>query len=190
MTNFGPTCIKEYPFTCAMIQDGAKEDLEEIKISPPKDGIYEVLFPVCVPDEGTFDWLDQFLEKNPKYTEMSDRKILKWATQSGLKGGSKGRLSNDKPGYNFGINAMDDQSIRRVFASLTPVLKRDFVVMEVASNLQPSLRTKAIAQFSAPQYKKVAMCVMGEPPADFKKIIQKKMLEEKQKKLDTDFRVK
>eukprot|EP00746_Dinoflagellata_sp_MGD_P120253 gnl/MRDRNA2_/MRDRNA2_55861_c0_seq1.p1 gnl/MRDRNA2_/MRDRNA2_55861_c0~~gnl/MRDRNA2_/MRDRNA2_55861_c0_seq1.p1 ORF type:complete len:1088 (+),score=364.60 gnl/MRDRNA2_/MRDRNA2_55861_c0_seq1:77-3265(+) len=190
MTNFGPKCIKEYPFTCTMIQDGAKADLEEIKMSPPKDGMYEVLFPVCVPDEGTFDWLDQFLEKNPKYTEMSDRKILQWATKSGLKGGSKGRLSNDKPGYNFGINAMDDQSIRRVFASLTPVLKRDFVVMEVASNLQPTMRAKAIAQFSAPQYKKVALCVMGEPPADYKKVIQKKMLEEKQKKIDTDFRVK
>merc|ERR1711907_405870 len=101
MTNFGPTAMKEYPFTCSMIQGGAKADLEETKIAEPKDGKYEVLFPVAVPDEGTFDWLDQFLEKNPQYTEMSDRKILQWASKSGLKGGGKGRACNDKPGYNF-----------------------------------------------------------------------------------------
>ena len=41
----------------------------------PEDGKYEVIFPVAVPDEGTFDWLDDFLEKNPKYVELPG---LKW----------------------------------------------------------------------------------------------------------------
>ena len=35
-----------------------------------QDGKYEVIFPVAVPDEGTFDWLDEFLEKNPEYVEL------------------------------------------------------------------------------------------------------------------------
>ena len=45
---------------------------------------HEVLFPVGLPDEGMFDWLDMFLAKNPTYTELSDRVILDWAHKSGL----------------------------------------------------------------------------------------------------------
>lgn len=26
----------------------------------------QVLFPIAIPDEGTFDWLDDFLKKNPR----------------------------------------------------------------------------------------------------------------------------
>lgn len=29
---------------------------------------------------GTFEWLDGFLAKNPHYTELSDRKIIEWAS--------------------------------------------------------------------------------------------------------------
>lgn len=35
-----------------------------------EDGKYEVIFPVGVPDEGTFAWLDDFLKKNPTYVEL------------------------------------------------------------------------------------------------------------------------
>ncbi|CAJ1359461.1 unnamed protein product, partial [Effrenium voratum] len=44
----------------------------------------EVMLPVAFPDEGTFEWLDSFIEKNPQYTELSDRKLMEWAVASGL----------------------------------------------------------------------------------------------------------
>merc|ERR1719248_491286 len=62
--------------------------------------------------------------------------------------------------------------------------------MEVASNLQDVTRRKAVAQFSAPQWSKVAIVVMGEPKTDFKKAVQNSILGEKQKKLDTEFKKK
>lgn len=29
-----------------------------------------------LPEQGYFDWVDQFLQKNPGYVELSDRKII------------------------------------------------------------------------------------------------------------------
>ncbi|CAL1135319.1 unnamed protein product [Cladocopium goreaui] len=64
-----------------------------------QDGKYEVIFPVAVPDEGTFDWLDEFLEKNPQYVELSDRAIIKWAEKSGISHSEQNswKNCNDKP---------------------------------------------------------------------------------------------
>eukprot|EP00913_Durusdinium_trenchii_P021131 g19855.t1 len=63
--------------------------------------VCQVIFPVALPDEGGFDWLDQFLESNPSFTEVSDRALLKWCERSGIhrpKGyGASARSSNDKP---------------------------------------------------------------------------------------------
>ena len=36
----------------------------------------EVILPVGLPSQGFFDWVDEFVEKNPGYVELSDRKIL------------------------------------------------------------------------------------------------------------------
>ena len=60
-----------------------------------------MLLPVGIPDEGplgekrnamhvllmasrTFDWLDVYLQDHPSYVELSDRKIMDWASRSGL----------------------------------------------------------------------------------------------------------
>lgn len=51
-----------------------------------QDGKYEVIFPVAVPDEGTFDWLDDFLDKNPKYVEQlgpNSSRILELLAEQG-----------------------------------------------------------------------------------------------------------
>merc|ERR1712176_1345831 len=120
-----------------MLQDAAKVDVKEAKPASPKDGKYEVLFPVAFPDEGTFDWLDTFLEKNPEYTEISDRKIQDWCMKSGLwkQRTNSWKESNDKPEFNFGIQGVDDHSIRRSIMGAAPLLARNYVFMEVKQNL-------------------------------------------------------
>merc|ERR1719218_258215 len=82
--NFGPTAWKELPFKCRMLQEAAASDCSVTTSKDPKDGKYEVVMPVGFPDEGTFDWLDSWLEKHPGHVELSDRKILQWAHASGL----------------------------------------------------------------------------------------------------------
>merc|ERR1719453_2553782 len=123
------------PFKCHMIQGAAAADVVTGPSKEPSDGKYEVVLPVAFPDEGTFDWLDTFLEKNPKYVELSDRKIIDWAKSSGLwpKGGWK--ASNDKPNVSFGVPAVDDFGVRKVIAAVAPVVPRNYLVMEVKSNL-------------------------------------------------------
>merc|ERR1712032_124305 len=56
--NFGPQPLAALPFTCRMINDAAAKDASVVAEAKPKDGKYEVVFPVGLPDEGTFKWLD------------------------------------------------------------------------------------------------------------------------------------
>ena len=81
--NFGPAPYVPLPFKCTMVQQAALEDIE-IATQPPSNGKYEVIFPVCLPDEGTFDWADWFLRCNPHYTELSERMVVDWAVRSGI----------------------------------------------------------------------------------------------------------
>jgi len=190
--NFGPTPIAPLPFKCRMLQEAAKDDLKEAKVKPPKDGKYEVLFPVAFPDEGTFDWLDSFLEKNPQYVELSDRKIQDWAVKSGIwkPRSNSWKHSNDKPDYNFGIQFMDDFSIRRAVNSITSVVPRNYVIMEVKQNLTRAERTANLKRFNLPHFKKVAQVVMGEPTPEYKEMVHKKILEEKQAKAEMDWKMR
>merc|ERR1712072_1434169 len=121
--NFGPNPARPLPFTCKMIQDAGAKESQVKKVEVPKDGKYEVLFPVGLPDEGTFDWLDLFLEKNPAYTELSDRAIIRWAEQSGIsrpKGYGR-ETSKDKPGWEFGLPLLDDFSVRNILKQVAPI---------------------------------------------------------------------
>merc|ERR1711862_437931 len=109
---------------------------------------------------GTFDWLDSFLEKNPGHTELSDRMILQWARASGLYSRSNPKSSNDKPAFNFGIPAMDDFSVRRVVNTVALMMPRNYVIMEVKSNLLAADRKETLKRFRYPGYKQVAHVVM------------------------------
>merc|ERR1719410_1408453 len=175
-----------------MIQDAAAKDVQVVAPPAPKDkdGKYEVLFPVCLPDEGTFDWLDMFLEKNPEYCELSDRKILEWAEKSGIwrNKGYSWKASNDKPDMNFGIAQMDDFSIRQILHTVAQAHHRNFVYMEVKSNLIKDDRRAALKKFSAPHFKKVAQVMMGEPMRDFKEKVHSLLLKEKQDRADMEFK--
>lgn len=184
---FGPQPQAPLPFTCHMPQNAttAQASLQEAE----KETEYEVLFPICLPDQGGFDWLDSFKKKNPKYTEISDRMLLDWAEKSGIYA-PKGVGSNDKPDLRFGIPEMDDMSIRRMIQSVAPLQKRNYIVMEVRGNLIKETRADALSTYFDSCYKKVAKVVVGEASKDFVKMSQELLLAEKQEQSDKEFKMK
>jgi len=196
--NFGVQPFVPLPFACRMLQDAAKDDVEVAKIIQPKDGKYEVLFPVGLPDEGTFDWLDHFLQEHPDYTELSDRAIADWAAKSGVnhqsyrRGGNNSNNgscnSNDKPSIDFGLPGMDDMSVRQVLAAVTPLIQRNFVVMEVRGNLLADKRKEMLTRFAHSGLKRIAHVVIGEPEPKFKEHVHSMLLKEKKEKLADDTR--
>jgi len=190
--NFGPQPLAMLPFQCRMLQGAAKADMQELPLAKVKDGKYTVLYPVAFPDEGTFDWLDDFLEKNPQYTELSDRKIQEWAISSGIwkPKTNSWKNSNDKPDFNFGIQYMDDFSVQRVINAISPFMPRHYVVMEVKQNLVADERKANLQRFNLPHFKKVAHVIMGDPSKDFQAKVHKKMLDDKQEEEDRKWKLK
>merc|ERR1712060_226979 len=159
----------------------------------PKDGKYEVIWPVSLPDEGTFDWLDLFLEKNPQYTELSDRMIIDWVEKSGFwrNRNHAMKTSNDKPEMTFGIRDLDDGvGVRRILHAVASVQQRNFVIMEVKGNLIKEERQEMLSIFSGSRFKKSATIVAGEPNLEFKRKIQEVVLKQKQDAADKEFEVK
>merc|ERR1712194_837769 len=133
--------------------------------------------------------------KNPNYTELSDRSILKWAELSGLNRGKANNAKNsiDKPDMGFGIQMMDDASVRRVIQHAAPIQRRSYVVMEVKSNLVKDERKEAVAKWPASGFKRTAMVMMGgssSVPKEFKDYSQKMILAAKQEASDAEFKIK
>lgn len=188
--NFGPTKHAELPFSCRSWQEMSSKDAVVSKVDVPKDGKYTAVFPVCLPDEGGFQWLDNWLKENPSYTELSDRAILDWAQKSGvarLKPYTQ-RVCQDKPEMAFGLPTMDDKSIQKMMAATAWMQKRNFVVMEVSANLMKDDRKELVAKFS--DFKKVALVVAGEPPKAFKQLTQEAVLKDKQEASNAEFKKK
>jgi len=188
--NFGPHPIKALPFKCRGVQSAAQADVVVTPSSRPKTGKYEVLFPVGFPDEGTFDWLDMFLVKNNRFVELSDRKIVEWASKSGMVKNKSLKDSNDKPDFNYGILGMDDLSVQRVIRTVAPLVPRNYVVMEVRANLLPDERAEALRRFGAHAYKRVAHVVMGEPSAEYRTAQRELILKAKQEKVNAEWNAK
>ncbi|CAE7939977.1 EMB2654, partial [Symbiodinium necroappetens] len=203
MVNMGKKPFTKMPFVCRMVADAAASD-SKVE-TPPKDGKCEVVMPVAFPDEGTFDWLDSFLEEKPSYTELSDRRIQEWAVTSGLPRPKVGpQASNDKPYYMYGLPSLDDMSTQKVVSMLAPMQPRNYVVMEVKSNLikeemgamhkfspcPQQERAQVLKRFPSTHFKKVAYVVMGEPGQDYKARVRNKILKIKQDKADSTWRIK
>eukprot|EP00441_Pelagodinium_beii_P026329 CAMPEP_0197663666 /NCGR_PEP_ID=MMETSP1338-20131121/58167_1 /TAXON_ID=43686 ORGANISM="Pelagodinium beii, Strain RCC1491" /NCGR_SAMPLE_ID=MMETSP1338 /ASSEMBLY_ACC=CAM_ASM_000754 /LENGTH=882 /DNA_ID=CAMNT_0043242147 /DNA_START=79 /DNA_END=2727 /DNA_ORIENTATION=+ len=183
--NFGPQMVP-LPFKCHTVaQAGATDGVN----GPAHSGKCEVVFPVGLPDEGTFDWLDGFLEKNPKFFELSDRAILKWAEKSGIphNKAASWKHSNDKPDPQFGMPLLDDFSTRRVINAVAATQPRNYVVMEVKANLIKEERTQLLKRFQNSCFKTVAEVVMGEPTPDFKAKTHTALLADKQEKEDKEW---
>merc|ERR1712048_1172591 len=160
----------------------------DVEISPapekPKDGKYEILLPVGLPDEGLFDWLDLFLKKNKKYTEVSDRAMQSWCEKSGITKKGQSAASKDKP-----LNDQSLTSITSMLRSIIPLQQRDIIIMELKSNLIKDTRISTLVSFPGSMFKKTAMVVVGEPTSDFKKYTQALILEDKQVESDKKFKL-
>merc|ERR1712039_892781 len=152
----------------------------------------EVVVPVGLPDEGAFMWLDMWLQKNPGYTELSDRSLLAWAEKSGLwrRDGYEHRACNDKPDLSLGIYNVDDGSVGKAIKSIAPIQNRNYVVMELKSNLIKEERETLIKKFSSALFKRVAQVVVGEPTLEFKKKVHEITLQQKQDASDKEHKVK
>lgn len=178
--NLGTVPLAPLPFTCRMVSEAAVADVEVVTIPEPKGGKPEVVFPVGLPEHGFFDWVDIFLQQNPGFTELSDRKILDWAAKSGLWRQSKGiGASADKPDMKFGIPLLDDLSVRRVLQHIAPTSRRSFVIPELRGNLLAAERKQALARWPLTAFKKTAAIIAGEPKADFKSQVQGLILADK-----------
>merc|ERR1712048_88422 len=193
--NFGPEPIAPLPFKCRMWQDAAVKDVSVTPACPaPKDGKYDVLFPVFLPDEGPYDWLDMYLKKNPQYVELSDRSLLKWAELSGISRqrgyGKDSYQSNDKPGMGFGLQVMEKFKIKDAFQNIIALQPRHFIVMEVRDNLMEDLRKQLSGEFPSQIFKKIAVVAMGEPPKTFRDNGKQLWLKDKQAALDAEWRTK
>merc|ERR1711959_860407 len=75
-------------------------------------------------------------------------------------------------------------------SSLAPLVPRNYVIMEVKSNLMAAERKEVLKKFNYPCFKKVAQVVMGPPNKEFKAVVQKKLLKDKQTKADNAFKAK
>jgi len=190
--NFGPCALRPLPFKCHTVNCAAKSDLVIKKPVHLEGGKRQVIFPICVPDEATFDWLDQFLSANKSHVELSDRAVLDWAAQSGIQRpkGYSWRTNNDKPDLGFGLSLLDDSSISEVVAAAVPAMERNFVVMAVKGNLVAEDRKAALERFAGSRFTKVAKVIMGESNAEYKAWIQKEMLASKRLKAEADARKK
>ena len=174
--NLGPACRKPLPFTCHMVAGAAASDVV-VSASKTK-GKKECVFPIGLPDQGYFDWVDQFLEKNPGYVELSDRKMIEWAWKSGLGRPRKGG-SNDKPDLTFSNPMLDDGSIKKVVSNVSPCLERNYVIPELRANLVSADRATSLQKYIAQDYKRKAIVIMGEPTKEYKEKIQSMILQEK-----------
>merc|ERR1712194_792306 len=187
--NFGPNVMTALPFTCRAVQDATRTDVTVTKAKEPAGGKYDLLVPVSLPDEGTFDWLDLFLEKNRQYMELSDRKFLDWAEKSGLTARNV-QSTKDKPSPSFRCRELDDGSVRKALMLMAAVQPRHYVVMEVRGNLLKDDRKETLSQFKAPLFKRVGLVMVGDPPSDFKAKSQQLMLADKQAASDKAHEVK
>jgi len=177
------------PFKCKAIQEATQKDAVVTKYDEPADGKYTALFPVSLPDEGTFDWVDAFIEKNPDYTELSDRALIDWAIKSGLSANKK-KECNDKPDVGLG-NGMDNmKALKKALMQVAALQPRNFVIMEVKANLMKEERLANLAQFKTSAFKTVAEVVVGEPAATFKRRVQSRIAEAKQEASDKVFKAK
>merc|ERR1719382_700297 len=102
--------------------------------------------------------------------------------------GSSWSNSNDKPYFNTGLPLLDDSSASRVIHSVVPCVPRDYVFMEVKQNLCAEDRAANMKKFSSDKFTRIARVAIGTPPKAFIEKVHKTMLEQKQVKLEGEWK--
>merc|ERR1712100_409445 len=74
--------------------------------------------------------------------------------------------------------------------AIAPAQQRNYVVMEVKSNLVAEERKAMLRKFSSSSFKRVAHVVMGEPTQDHVKLVHERMLKDKQDAENNAFKVR
>jgi len=188
--NFGPEFHDPLPFKCRLLNDASKEDVDVSPYQKPKDGKYEVMLPMFLPEQGTFDWVDWFMSQNPHWTEISDRKIIEWAVRSGFwrPKGQSGKASFDKPDMNLGVSQLDDGSVRFLITMAAALQERNILIMEVRGNALATERADTLKPFRFPHWRRVCQVMIGAPSGPYLEQIHDRMLKEKQEKLSLEFK--
>jgi hypothetical protein len=168
----GARPLKELPFKARMLGDAANDDVKQNKVAPPKDGKYEIVLPIGMPNEGTFDFLDCSFYPKAKltYTELSDRALVKQMLESGLRGFQSDPRS-------FKVSEFDSGKMMRAFKLIASASKKHIVIMSVKNNLLQQERVADLKLFHAPWFVTKAVVAMGPAPADFVKAVKAKVLD-------------
>merc|ERR1719191_1043819 len=156
-----------------MLGDAAADDVKQNKVAPPKSGKYEVIIPIGLPNEGTFDFLDCsfFPKAKLTYTELSDRALVAQMMASGLRG-----LASDP--RSFKVAEFDSGRMLKGLKVLAAGSKKNVVLMSVKNNLMKEERALDLKLFQAPWFEKKALVAMGPPPTDFCKAVKAKVVED------------
>merc|ERR1712066_792703 len=171
-----------------MLGDALTKDVSVATEAGAKDGKYEVIVPVGLPDEGTYEWLDMSVAKNPGYTEISSRAMLKWMVVSGFNMTPGAVKCNEHPDIYFTLEAIDKGHLLRRMRAVAAMQRRNYVLMDVRNNLIADSREELLKTFSSNAFKKIAHVQLGDGNAEFKKKALEVALKNKQEASDKAFR--
>merc|ERR1712194_449882 len=90
------------------------------------------------------------------------------------------------PDMRFGVSQLDYRSVRSLIWTVAATLKRNYIVPELKQNLVSSDRASLLVNFNAPQFKKSATVLMGEPSSEYKHRVHSRILKGKQDKADAE----
>merc|ERR1719421_1201096 len=152
-----------------MLDDAASADVSQVKVKPPST--CEVVMPIGMPDEGTYDFLDfEFYPKQKKpFVELSDRALGKLLQSSGVPGDPA------RP-QTFQVQELNQGRMLMAYTLLASAKPRQYVLMSIKDNLQKTSRLRRLALFRAPWFKTKALVVFGEPPAAFSEKVKADVL--------------
>jgi len=160
--NLGPSPRSKLPFTVPMINGATKADLVESTCK--RQDKPKLVVPVGLPENGFFDWADNFKLENPDYVEVSSRALVDWLQASGsgplrVTGGSIERpVVTGVDVQGLGLN---DGSARKNLFDAAVRLGRNVVIADLTDNLQKQFRADVVQRSRT--HESIAVVVVGEP---------------------------
>jgi hypothetical protein len=178
VANFGPgRPAKEIPFRGVMLNDAASADVTTDVTGASPDGKYEVLMPISMPNKGTFDFLDfcVYPSAKKKYIEISERALVRLLESSGLAPPGQDKHKKWKKIGDFQVKELMDNKFQSAYLKMATTKKRNYLIMDVAKNLQKTARAQTLSYFKAPHFVCRALLAFGEPSSEFVAAVQKKL---------------